>query len=421
MDKGKDTDEKDFVTEYLEYTAGSEVPAIFNRWACLTGLGAWLQQDAYIPFVNGRIFANMYVMLIGSAGARKSTAIKGFKRILERAGYSYFAGEKTTKEQFLVDISKSDASSILGGSTEDILFSNIGKIDTELTTPCLIAADEFNDFFGNNMLEFLSMLGSLWDKEGVYSSRAKSGNIEIPNPNISILSGNTVDTLNNTFPVEALGQGFFSRVIYVYGKPNGTKIAFPTVGKEEDLEYFAKKLIKIKDCMRGEMQIEDEAKGAMEFIYKSFKGIDDERFDSYSSRRFTHFLKLCIIHAAANYSGVIKLQHVIDAHTVLVYTEHFMPSALGEYGRSKSSGAAQKVMKFMEERYEVATFNQLWDVVRTDVEKLQDFGNLVEGLIQADKLIRVPEGFLTKRTPLDKPKSKLFNWDYLTDEENERN
>ncbi|MFK5283171.1 hypothetical protein ACI3PL_26730, partial [Lacticaseibacillus paracasei] len=73
-----------------------------------------------------------------------------------------------------------------------------------------IAADEFNNFIGLGNTDFISILGELWDYEGVYDYRLKnSKSVFIPYPTISILGGNTPTGFSQAFPPESIGQGFF--------------------------------------------------------------------------------------------------------------------------------------------------------------------------------------------------------------------
>jgi hypothetical protein len=155
----------------------------------------------------------MYTMLIGNAGTKKSTAIKLIKKLLIRTGYTNIAAERTSKEKYLQDLSSQQDAS---GGEQDVLDRNIfGTGDDSAVTSNFIAADEANDFFGIGNIEFLSVLGSLWDWEGKYENRIKTGKSDfISNPTISILAGNTPIGFATAFPSSIFGQGFFSRLCW---------------------------------------------------------------------------------------------------------------------------------------------------------------------------------------------------------------
>lgn len=95
---------EDFFSSYIEYCGKTEVPAIFNRWAAITGLGAMLGRQYHFDHGHFHIYPNTYCMLIGSAGTRKGTAIKLMRKLIEQTGYTRFAAERTSKEKFLLDL-----------------------------------------------------------------------------------------------------------------------------------------------------------------------------------------------------------------------------------------------------------------------------------------------------------------------------
>ena len=150
----------DFISQYLTYAGETEVPAFFSRWAALSGIGAYLGRQYYFQHGHFNIYPNQYCMLIGSPGTRKSTAIKLMRKLLQDAGYSTIAADKTTKEKFMLDLAGADEPV----STEDILETNLfGDLANEQDAEMFVMADEFNDFFGNGNIEFISLLGTLWD------------------------------------------------------------------------------------------------------------------------------------------------------------------------------------------------------------------------------------------------------------------
>lgn len=413
--------DENFIDLYLAYASDNEVPTFFHRWAALAGVGAYLGRDFYFKLGAFDINPNMYCMLIGSPGTRKSTAIKLFKNILTKTGYSTIAAEKTSKEKFLMDLSGQEfpewsANGIQSPAAKTPDMETLLDMkawgeqdDSKANAEMFIAADEFNNFIGNGNLEFISLLGELWDYNGAYKVRVKnSKSFDIQNPTVSILGGNTPTGFNAAFPPEALGQGFFSRLILIYGEPSGKKIPFPTVPPENATQFLVSKLKEIKSKVSGEATLTPGAKSLLEKIYNSYRGIDDVRFESYTNRRFTHLLKLCLVGAAVRYSNEISEDDVSFANTVLTYTEHLMPLALGEFGRSRHSEVAHKVMQFLDGFYgEPKTIQDIFAQVHNDVENMRTMIDIMNGLLAAKKVINHigkgpndPGGFLIIRKTL---------------------
>lgn len=406
----------DFFSHYLGYVKETECPVFFHRWCAIASLGAFLERRYHFQHGHFDIYPNCYVMLIGNPGTRKSTAIKIIQNLIMQAGYTDIAADKTSKEKFLLDLAGEDAK-------EDPLEASLwGKESTDVSN-CFIMADEFNDFFGNNNLEFISLLGTLWDYRGVYESRVKnSKSVAIPNPTISILGGNTPTGFSIAFPIEILGQGFFSRLLLAYSDPTGRRITFPTKPATADTLGIVEELRRIKTTAIGTATLTADARKLLDKIYKSYTGVNDVRFESYSNRRFTHLLKLCLIHSAAEHSTTITEQTVIHANTVLSHTEKLMPKALGEFGKAKDSDITHKVMQILDSTNRVLSLGEIWKHVHNDLESVGKLGDLIRNLIVADKVIAVKNptpGFLPKKIPVITIDEDTVDWSYLTIEERE--
>jgi len=411
--------EPDFFSLYFQYTADTEVPAFFHRWAALNGIGAYLGRGFHFNHGHFNIYPNTYCMLIGSPGTRKSTAIKLMKSLLKKAGYETIAADRTTKEKFLLDLSgdTGEPDSGAGAKKEYSLDTmNIFGEDYDTTDKeMLIAADEFNDFIGLGNHDFISLLGNLWDYNGTYTNRIKNGkSVSIHNPTVSILGGNTPTGFSLAFPTEILGQGFFSRLLLIFGEPNGKKITFPKPPCPALTAQLVEYLHQIKLRCTGEAKLTPGAERLLDKIYKNWTGLEDVRFESYSNRRFTHLLKTCLLVAAARLSPTITQEDVVYANTILSHTEHMMPRALGEFGKSKNSDIVHRVMEVLAASQTVMNISDIWKHVVQDLDKITDLADILRNLSMADKVQTVKGGFLSKRTVLVEVSTDTVDYSLLT-------
>lgn len=407
----------DFFQEYLAYTSGGETPAFFNRWAAIGMLGAWMGRQIYCPFGNSHLHTNLYVMLIGNAGTKKSTAIKAAKRLLREAGYSHFSATKISKEKFLLDLGTNGDGDEknLGNILDQALWGEPSESDTRETWIC---ADEFNEFFANNILEFVSTLGDLWDWEGPpYENRIKNGqSVIIPNPTINILGGNTPTAFATAFPPEIVGQGFFSRLLVIHAKPTGVKVTWPKQVDEARTAEMVERLQAIKGYHFGEVGYTESAKKLVDKIYKTWKPLADVRFEAYGNRRLTHLLKLSLVHAAARMSKEIDDEDIVRANTVLHHAEHFMGEAFGEFGASKMSAQVHKIMQVLEQEPGLTTV-QLWSHVQTDFDKLDSFVTCLSGIQHAGKLQTHGDKLYPVKRVIEELHTDLVDYKWLTPEE----
>ncbi len=281
-----------------------------------------------------------------------------------------------------------------------------------------IAADEFNNFIGINNADFVSILGELWDYDGVYDYRLKnSKSVFIPNPSITILGGNTPTGFSQAFPPETIGQGFFSRLLLVYGEPSGVKYTFPPVPSEEKRDELLALLHLIREKVTGEIKMSEEAMILLDKIYKKWDGIDDIRFEHYANRRLTHLLKLCLVVVASRVGSSITKQDVVYANTVLTFTEELMPKALGEFGKSRNSDVTHKIMSFIEAANKPVTVREIWRAVVQDLNNRNELLELLGGLQVAEKIQPAGDGYLPKKKVVSEGVTGAVDYNLLTEEE----
>lgn len=423
--------EPNLIESYLDFFEGTEPPTIFNRWAIIGGISALLGRQCWFQHGHKKIYPNQYIMLVGESGTRKSTALKVFlKPILETVGYKTIAASKTSKEKFLSDladgmehvndpeeqfdvskISRKGGKAAIGNPTLRELFGvkNAGE-----PSECLIMADDLNVFLGHSNIEFIEMLTDLWDFEGIYSSRIKTGkSILVPNPTLTALLGNTQVGISMAFPTEVIGQGFFSRIISVFSDPSGRRVSFPPPADEGKKKLLLEALIRIRGTIRGPFTMEPLAYIALDEIYKNWKDINDVRFKSYSTRRFDHLLKLCMCCAAARERRSIDLRVVEYANSILHYTESFMPKALGEFGKARNSDVQAKILELVEKSVDVGGLHPiegLWPQVSRDLDSTQELSRVLSGMKEAGKIQITSGGKLLpvkKQILFDQPHCKV--------------
>lgn len=404
-----------FFQTYLSYVGETEAPMFYHRWSALSMIGAFLGRDFYLPFGHSTLYPNMYVMLIGEPGTRKSTAIKLAKKVITSAGYKSISSDKTSKEKFILDLAEQNTPT----NVDDILDTNLwGEAQEGEYSEMYIACDEFNDFIGLGNLEFISLLGNLWDFSGTFTLRNKnSKSVSVQDPTISILGGNTATSFANAFPPDVLGQGFFSRLLLIYGEPTGKKIPFPEAPTLEQVAGVTEGLQKIKLSCSGAAEISSGAKELLEYIYLNAEGIEDPRFISYSNRRFTHLLKLTLLIAASHFSNVIERDHVVEANTLLTHTENLMPKALGHFGRARNAEVTHKIMATLRGNGGPMSMQDIWGILHADLNSIGELVEQMKNLMYSQSVLSHDGKFLYKARKVSLQDSTGVEYKYLTEEE----
>lgn len=389
------------LTKYLAYIKDTEPRENFHRWSFLSTCAAVLAKNVYLPFGHGKIYPNMYVLLVGGPGTRKSTSIKIAQSLAKQSGYVHFSFNKSSKQKFLQDFSEGFDISVAGGTVQvaDLLDRPFNQPIHE----AYVCIDEFIDFLGVGNIDFINLLTNLWDWDEDYSERFKnSQSVKVPRPCLNILGGVTPTNLQMAIPKEALGQGFMSRLILVYADSIKRKITFP---KPPDMELQAELtefLVQLRQ-FKGVMSLSPVAEETIDKIYHTWRNTFDVRLESYAARRFVHLVKLCIISAASRFSLIIDLADVLQANTILYYTEQTMPNALGDFGQSKQSEAISKIITFLQtcEGY-TSDVRKLYKQVIYDVNGINELQQILNNLRQGEKIvIHGNDITLKKEVPVD--------------------
>lgn len=421
---------EDFIERYMQYNWETEPPRIFHRWCAISGVAALLGRGCYLQFGRDRIFPNLYCMIIGDAGTRKSTAIKRMKKIMSEAGYESFSADKTRLEKFLLDLEGAtdeeiEAAAGKRSSYDAVMAQNLwGNEEFKEPKECYIAADEWNEFAPRGDIDFCTTLGNFWDwddENRPFTQRLKnSKSVSIFQPTINILGGNTPDGFTKAFPPEMIGTGFLSRMLLIHGERSGRKYVIPPQPPQELHDAIVREAAFIRSQHIGAVSISEgsEAYKVLETIYHDWEEIDDVRFKSYSNRRFTQLLRLILILIAARGAKQICTEDVVRANTYLSAVEAAMPRALGEFGKSKNSDVANKVMEILKSATKPMAVKDIWAHVHSDLEKIQQLGEILQNLQIAEKVQHISgatHGWLPKRVA--KKQQQFVDFSILTEEE----
>lgn len=371
----------DFFKLYFNYVGETEAPYTFHRWAAIASIAALIGRQAWLPWGHGQLYFNKYIMLMGQPGTRKTSTISIAGKALERVGYKYKSANRSSPERFLVDLQRS----VTTDNFEEI--EELEQLTFDLTSEQFIMADEFGDFIGRGNIDFAILLGTLWDCLPEYTHPKIHGkSIRVTKPTVNMLVGSTPQGLALAIPPEAIGQGFMSRVLLIHAEATGRKLDEPTAPSKQAVEELDERLREISRTIRGPFSFTAEAKEIRKELYRKFKALGDSRFEHYTTRRYTHLLKLACILSAANLRNVVHDTTLVHANTILAAAEDKMAKALGEYGRSKFAEISNSVMEIVANAPGACTLQYIWKRVSHDLAKQQDLIEILKNLTQAEKL-----------------------------------
>jgi hypothetical protein len=353
----------DWLEGYLKYTENSEPPRLFRTWVALSVIAAALKRKCRLPWGMITFFPNMYVVLVAPPGkARKGTAMGPGLTFLNELGIK-LAAEATTREALI---------RYLNGCNDTIVHPDGAS---EFHASLTIYSEELTVFLGYQNRQLISDLTDWYDCRQRWTYRTKhEGTDDIVGVWVNLLGATTPDMIQTSMPLETVGGGLASRIIFVY-EQRKEKVIPVTFLTDEEVE-LGKELMKDLEqihILQGNYTITSEFLDLWIDWYSAQEDnppFTDDKFSGYTERRPAHLLKLSmILNASRTNSMLMDTEDLQRALKILTLTEVKMPYTFGGVGRSNISDVIHKVMVELALQKE-CTFAHLIGRFYKDVDKL---------------------------------------------------
>lgn len=291
---------------YLAYTAESESPEEYHLWTAVSVIAGVLQRHVFFDMGYFLLYPNMFIVLVGPAGrCKKSTAMRIGRDILKSAPGAKFTADSTTREKLIINMTqalKDGASAMTAHSTE---------FATMLTSS------------GMDMVVFLT---DIFDCPPVWEHDTKSGGKNtIKGPYLNLLGATTPDWISRAMPLDTIGVGLTSRIVFVNHDTPREADAIPklTDAQKALAHILVTDLIAIS-AMSGEFKLSPVAFQKYNEWYRARVGnpnpTGDPRMAGYFERKPMHMLKLSMIVAASKRDGLVIEEEDMDQAMAMLET-----------------------------------------------------------------------------------------------------
>ncbi len=306
---------------YLAYTAESMSPEDYHIWVGISCLAAALQRKVFYRYAYFTLYPNMYIVLVGPPGrCKKSTAMRMGREVASQAPNVSFSVDSTTRERLIMDLSQSykDGQSAL-----------------------TVHSTEFATFLTSSGMDMVNFLTDIFDSPEEWTHKTKGGGTnKIKAPYLNLVGATTPDWIARAMPMDTIGIGFTSRVIFIFQDTPRIKDPFAVLSPEQ----LALKELLIRDLaqiasLSGQYEFTPDAKE----LYRNWdmahqanpNPTGDPRLSGYYERKPEHLRKLCMIMAASKSDEmVITEEDFVDALTLFKRAEERMPLVFQSLGRN---------------------------------------------------------------------------------------
>lgn len=371
----------DWIGAYLNLVEETEPALQYKQWAAISTICACLQRKCWTSW-EWDIYPNLYVVLVGPAGARKGSALRPAKKLLTRIGIN-MTPQSITPERLIDKLAKMQA-----------VCDTDGKAHTSIT----VFSEEWSVFIKDDRKTMiLPYLCNWWDcDDETWTSETKNcGIYNIEGLWVNMLAATVPSFIQEQLPNTAISDGLVSRTIFVYAAGPG-KIcggAFKTELDEETETKLAEDLEKIY-MLSGEFKFTKAFLNAyLSWYYKDRVNPPfamDRHLNSFDSRRATHIRKMCMALCASRTDSMIMDVEDFDrAISILKETEKLMPLVFAGRGRIGYAMILEEIRRWLMRDKQVKVSAILKRYIR-DLSS-EDMGAIVATLGQAGEITSVRE------------------------------
>jgi hypothetical protein len=346
-----------FLRDYEAVTQNNEVPRTFHLYSSLVALSSLVSGKIWLDLGLFKIRPNLYVILTGTPGVKKTTAMSVAKRLLrEMKGGIPLAAECLTKEALTVDMAK--ATRVCDGLPKGTVPPQFKPLDESGTkfmyTPMTVCVTELSQFVGSggsagHMLDFLT---TVYDEETYENKTKGKGTDTLPMPYLTLLACTVPDWITARLKDDVITGGFSRRAIFVYEHATNLRVPRPTVTKEMD-EAWTRLVAKARKLMmlKGPVQW---GPGAAEFYdewYLKLKRPDDPLLEGWYNSVHVQMLKISMLIAASEWESgplYVNINDMKMSMELLRLVEENIPKVFKGVGRNELFAVSNKVIEMLQ-------------------------------------------------------------------------
>jgi len=383
-----------FLSDYRDYCSGSEAHPTYHIFSGLVALSSIVSRKVWIEQGYFKVFPNLYVILVGPPGNRKTSAMSIAKALIRELKVVPFSAECVTKEKLVLDI-----------YDQERAIQNIRQEweAQRVYSPMTVMVTELSEFLGAGSIGMINFLTTIYDQD-VYEHRTKNkGEVTVVGPYLNLLACTTPDWITTYLRSDVISGGFSRRAIFVLETGKSGRIPFPEVTPaakrawDRTIEY-SKRLLSV----HGPMIWEPTAKQFYASWYKDLQMPAEETVVGYYETKHMQLLKIAMLLSLSESTElVLRTSHLEAGLALLQLAEENLSRVFAGIGRNDLNAAATKTMDVfarlpqtkvkidnIDRETQVIPERKLFGMMFSTVNE-QEMHQVIQHLINTEKLGRI--------------------------------
>lgn len=328
------------------YTENTESPEIFHLWCAMSALSSCAQRKIYLDLGHVMVSANLFTVLVAEPGkCKKGTAINISRGLTKDIPEVRVMSDSLTKEAIYKTMQQE--SQTTATSPADMTAGLLPLTHCSIT----IFAEEATVLIKER--EFVDSLNALYntlDDLAFRHTTKHSGQDVVMNPFLNLLGGTTPQKLSETLREDILEGGFSSRAFLVFSdnpRPRVPASKLPLSTRQiAARERLIKRLQKVATLF-GDFKFPQTVLDYHDDWYlKDGEKKPSLRMSGFHERKFTHSLKLAMLHSLSiNDSLSLDLNNIDFAIKALELIEPGQEYCLRGVGRNVLNIHAEQILE----------------------------------------------------------------------------
>jgi hypothetical protein len=334
----------DWIGGFMQYTENTEPPKLFRKWTAISCIASAMQRKIRINWGTALVFyPNFYIVLVGPSATGKGTAMNPGLNILDEIPAIRLSAQATSLQALIRRLKDTNLTDIDMVTGEQIYHSSL-----------TVFSKEFTVFLGYQNRELMAALCDWYDcdRKWVYETISRKTE-QIDGVWFNLIAGTTPDLIRSSLPIESVGGGLTSRIIFIYEEAPDKLVTLPTEtnAERELFECLVHDLEKIS-LMSGSFKwTAGFAEGWDSWCRANFNNppFRDSKFDGYNGRRRVHLIKLAMVVAMSHgQNGLILTSGDLkEAAELLAEAEVKMALTFKGVGKSDIAELVHKASSFI--------------------------------------------------------------------------
>lgn len=324
---------------YLELMEDSEPPRAYLIWTLLSAASCLIGKNSKLwagPLHSTQ--ANLFVVLLGPAGVRKTTSIRMIESLLGDTSINFgptdTGGQRHGMMSALMGLQRRDAGGRITNINESPTVWSLLK--PRPLNDLTFFAPELGRLLGQGGREMADFLVDLYDGARI-EYETKAGSLEIKEPLANLLGATTPSSLATMIPDNAGTHGVLTRILFIYEEKPYKRVPIPPTPSEiwyEQRQDLIDRFLWIDDN-RINFSMDSGASAYFEHMYGYVPKLTDARLENYRERRATMLQKIGMAIAALRTDCRIIREDLMLGHELLCMMEPKMHRALEYFGKNK--------------------------------------------------------------------------------------